>query len=192
MSASDRQDVLEALVLYIAHATKRDASFGRTKLAKVLFYSDFDSYRDAGTSLTGATYERWQFGPFPRDLLDLERRLERTGKASLDYDVPEGEEKKIVPGVDPPNLRELIEPWQVTLIDTYIRQFREQTSREVSDESHQHPGWRMAQELEVIPYETAFLPSGPPRTDQVERAKEIARDQGWLTDDGFVWERRST
>jgi hypothetical protein len=156
----------------------------------VLFYTDFDSYREAGTALTGATYERWRFGPFPRELVALEAELEDSGKASLNYDVPEGEEKKIIPRVGTPDVRALLEPWQVELVHSYIRKFREQTSREVSDESHQHPGWRMAQELQAIPYETAFLPLEPPRRDQVERAKRIAREQGWLTDDGFVWERK--
>jgi hypothetical protein len=34
-----------------------------------------------------------------------------------------------------------------------------------------------------------FLPTGPPSAEQVERAMEVARAQGFLTDDGFIWER---
>jgi hypothetical protein len=185
------RDRMEALVLYIASATKDDKNFGRTKLAKVLFYSDFGAFRDDGKPLTGATYERWQFGPFPRELPRIERELQRAGLVDLAYDVPDAEEKKIVPTGSPPDVHSVFEPWQITLVDMYIQQFREQTAREVSDESHQHLGWRMAEERQTIPYEAAFLPEGPPRRDQVARAKEIAREQGWFTREGWIWERDS-
>ena len=182
---------MEALVLYVANATKDDKTFGRTKLAKVLFYSDFGAYREGGESLTGAVYERWQYGPFPPDLFSVERGLEQARKVSLAYNVPEAEQKKIVPLVDPPDLAQFLEPWQISLINVYIDQFRRQTAREVSDESHEHFGWRMAYERQAIPYDAAFLPEGPPRPDQVERAEEVARERGWLTADGWVWERES-
>jgi hypothetical protein len=184
----DRQR-LEALVLWIAAETKDQKSFGRTKLAKVLFYSDFGAYRDADAPLTGATYGRWPFGPFPMELEAVEQDLANAGKVILDYDVAQGEEKKIIPLVDPPDVEALFEPWELALVRLYIRQFGEQSSQQVSDESHQLPGWRMAAEFQAIPYGASFLPEGPPRPDQVERAKELARQRGTLTDGGWIWER---
>src|SRR3954466_15180163 len=65
----------EGLVLFIAHSRRHDPRFGRTKLAKSLFYSDFDAYRDQGQPLTGASYIRMPFGPFPRELDSTERAL---------------------------------------------------------------------------------------------------------------------
>jgi hypothetical protein len=38
------EDRFRELVLYIAHKTKDDPTFGRTKLAKVLFSRDFVAY----------------------------------------------------------------------------------------------------------------------------------------------------
>ena len=155
----------------------------------MLFYSDLDAYRDSGEPLTGATYGHWPFGPFPMELESVETDLATSGRAFLDYDVPEGEGKKIIPLVDPPDVEAMFEAWQLALVRLYIRQFREQTAQQISEESHQHPGWRMAGAYQPISYDASFLPVGPPRPDQVDRAKEIARERGWLTDDGFVWER---
>jgi len=191
MAAFD-QTRFEALVLWIAHETKDDKNFGRTKLAKVLFYSDFDAYRETGSPLTGATYERWQYGPFPKELVEVERGLAASDMVTLDYDVPDGDGKKIRPLVEQPDLSSLFETWQIENVRIYIRQFREQTTKRVSDESHDHLGWRMARELQTIPYEASFLPSGPPRDDQVERGTQIARERGWLTDEAWIWEREST
>lgn len=185
------QERFEELVLWIAHETKDDKNFGRTKLAKVLFYCDFDAYRDGGAALTGATYERWKYGPFPPALAAIEKRLEALGKVRLDYDVPFGEEKKIVPLGPPPQAPPFLAGWQIAAMRVYIGEFSDQQTSYVSDASHKHPGWRMARELQSIPYAAAFLASGPPRTDQVERAKQIAREQGWLTSDGWIWERES-
>jgi len=182
----------EALVLWIAYETKDDENFGRTKLAKVLFYSDFDAYRTDGTSLTGATYARWPFGPFPRELEKVEQELAASGRVSLDYDVPEGEEKKIRPLAEQPDIASLFEPWQVANVRLYISQFRRQSAQHVSDVSHEHPGWLMAGQFKPIPYGTSFLPVEPPRDDQIERGERLARERGWLTDDGWICERRST
>lgn len=87
----------EALVLFIAHRRKDDERFGRTKLAKALFYSDFDAYRDQGRSLTAATYIRMPFGPFPRELRATEQTLYDRGVVYLDYVKDVYEEKRIIP-----------------------------------------------------------------------------------------------
>ena len=71
----------EDLVLFIAWAMRDDPHFGRTKLAKTLFYVDFDAYAGEGASLTGSTYEHWDHGPFPPQLYDVERKLAREGRA---------------------------------------------------------------------------------------------------------------
>lgn len=183
-------DRFEALVLYIAHQTAGDDRFGRTKLAKVLFYSDFDAYRSGGQSLTGATYARWPYGPFPRELEEIEQQLEADGKVELDYEVPQGEEKKIRPLAPEPTLN-FLEPWQVQTILVYIRQFRDQPTGQVSAESHDHFGWLMAGKFKTIPYGASFLPLSPPRADQMQRGEELARERGWLTDEGWIWERES-
>lgn len=34
-----------------------------------------------------------------------------------------------------------------------------------------------------------FMPKHPPTDEQMDRARQIARERGWLTDEGFIWER---
>ena len=43
-------------VLYVSWRMKDDERFGRLKLAKTLFYADFESYADDGQPVTGARY----------------------------------------------------------------------------------------------------------------------------------------
>jgi hypothetical protein len=180
----------EALVLYIAHRRKTDPRFGRTKVAKTLFYSDFDAYRDQDRPLTGATYIRMPFGPYPRELEATEAALADRGVVYLDYVKDVYEEKRIVPVGPPPDLSGLVEPWEQQLVGTWADRIASATAREISRLSHYHPGWLLAEETgKTIPYDTALLPQERPTGQQAEHAKEVARRRGWLTDGGWIWER---
>jgi hypothetical protein len=190
--AFDRER-FEGLVLFVAHRKKRDPRFGRTKLAKVLFYSDFEVYRDTGRSLTGATYIRMPFGPFPTQLEAVERALDDRGVVYLDYLKDEYEEKRIVPLGPPPDLSGLIEPWILHLVGAWSDRIAAATAREISQLSHHHPGWLLAESTgEPIPYETSLLPQERPTGQDAERAKQIANERGWLSSAGWIWERDST
>ena len=180
----------EALVLHIAHRTKDVPDFGRTKLAKVLFYSDFDAFRAGGESITGATYVRMPFGPFPRELDDAEHALQRTGQIDLDYDKEDYDEKRIVPIGPPPDVSQLFEGWHLVHVDHWISEISAASARRISELSHEHPGWRLARESRVeIPYATHLLPQERPTALDAENAKQIARERGWLRGDGWTWER---
>lgn len=180
----------QALVLFIAHRRQDDPQFGRTKLAKALFYSDFDAYRDQGEPLTGATYVRMPFGPFPQELEATEKALDDRGIVYLDYVKDVYEEKRIVPRGHPPDLSGLFEPWELHLVGDWTDRVASATAREISRLSHHHPGWLLARSTgEPIPYETALLPQERPTGQDAERAKQIARERGWLSDRGWIWER---
>ncbi|MDR0239119.1 MAG: SocA family protein [Deltaproteobacteria bacterium] len=64
-NAERRREKLKNAVLFFV---KNDKTVGLTKLMKLLFYLDFRLYRDTGESLTGETYEAWDFGPVPADV----------------------------------------------------------------------------------------------------------------------------
>jgi hypothetical protein len=170
----------EALVLYIANKTADDPKFGRTKLAKVLFYSDFNAYRDEGASLTGATYIRLPRGPFPKQLEAVEERLHINGIVRLAYDVPDYEEKKIVPLEPLPDLAGLFVAWQLVLVDLWIKDISAATARRISHLSHDHPGWILARENgSTIPYESAYAPNQMPPEEAVELGRRLAREHQW-------------
>ncbi|HZK15095.1 MAG TPA: Panacea domain-containing protein [Solirubrobacterales bacterium] len=186
------QNRFEALVLYIAHRRRDDERFGRTKLAKVLFYSDFAIYQDQGEPLTGATYIRMPFGPFPKALEETEQVLEAKGLAVLAHDgEDEYEEKRIIPTKSAPDLRGLFEEWQILVVNDWIDRVGAASAAQISEMSHHHPGWLLAKNNgDTIPYGTAILPQSRPTALETSRAKEVARGRGWQSGDGeWLWER---
>jgi chloramphenicol 3-O-phosphotransferase len=133
------------------------------------------------------------FGPFPRELEATENGLSDRGVVYLDYVKDVYEEKRIVPLTPLPDLSGLFEPWALHLVGTWTDRVAAAAARGISRRAHQQPGWLMARETrETIPYETALLPQERPTGQEAERAKQRARDRGWLSDAGWIWERSRT
>jgi hypothetical protein len=171
------------LVLYIARKAEDDPDFGRTKLAKVLFYSDFAAYAEEGTSLTGATYKALEFGPFPPELPTVEEQLASEKRATVERFEPgiehvEYEPWRIVP-LDDPDLS-LFEPWELVFVDQWIEKIAGASAKAISILSHDHPGWILAEKnRDAIPYETAFIGTKRPPDRAVARGRQLAGEFGW-------------
>src|SRR5437868_14530692 len=61
------EDKLAELILYIAERSEHDKEFGKTKLLKLIAYSDFGAYQRLGRPITGAHYRKLPHGPAPRE-----------------------------------------------------------------------------------------------------------------------------
>jgi uncharacterized phage-associated protein len=185
----DRQRFQE-LVLYISERTVDDPDFGRTKLAKALFYSDQEAYRELGEPITAAPYLAWEHGPFPRPLASAERLLRAAGRAhAAEESVRDFEEIRLVPtGARPANLARVgISPAQRRIVDSWVDRIRHATAREIEDLSHDHPGYRLAGRDNEIRYDSALLAQRPPTDEEVDAARRIAQERGWLV--GGEWRR---
>lgn len=177
-------DRFRELVLYIAHKTKGDPAFGRTKLAKVLFYADFEAYASDGRSLTGATYRALEHGPFPTELAAAEKELQRERRAVVERWEPPAEKGEYDPNhilpKDAPKL-ELFEAWEWTFVDHWIKEISRASAKRISELSHEHPGWQLHErDHSVIPYETQFVGRTRPSERSLERGRQLAHEFKWI------------
>ena len=60
----EREKLVEAVVFFAANVRK----LGKTKLYKLLYFLDFQHYRDTGRPVTGLDYFAWPKGPVPKAL----------------------------------------------------------------------------------------------------------------------------
>jgi hypothetical protein len=180
----------DELVLYIAERTADDKQFGSTKVAKVLFYSDLQSHRELGVSITSAEYQHWKLGPYPPKFEAARSILRHSGRATVVKSRKRFEPDRIVPTNKQPADPQAhgITPEQLAIVDAWIERLSRATANEVSQLSHKHPGYQMVGENQPIPYGAAFLAESPPTDDDSSRAKDIAQELGWLV--GNKWQRR--
>ena len=82
--AGKSDERLRELILYIADRSQTDPRFGATKLNKLVFFADFQSYAERGKPITGCQYMRLPNGPVPRHLIPIRDRLVEEGELSHD------------------------------------------------------------------------------------------------------------
>ena len=170
----------QELVLYIADRSAGDENFGATKLNKILFYCDFKAYALLGKPISGATYQRLEFGPAPKQLKPIEHEMIARGDVQVVERVHFGrKQKRLVPRRDP-NLAPFTGE-EIAIVDEVIAQARDMNATDLTDLSHCFRGWKHADPGEEIPYYTALVASDQTLTpSEVADAQQIAGQLGLL------------
>ena len=167
------ENKLAELMLYVADKLRDDRAGGATKLNKVLFFAEFAHMRRYGQPITGAEYQKLEWGPAPRRLVPVRDGLVDSGKALIEERFFLGYlQHRLVP--NEPVRPQLLSPQEIESTNEVVEDLRGLTARQVSDLSHAEEGWRMVADGETIPYEAAVL-RRPVVTERVrKRGAELA------------------
>lgn len=168
----------EELVVYIARRLGPEAALGRVKLAKLLMNSDFRAFARFGRPITGATYEKWEHGHLPRELLLVERDLEAAGAIASEQIEYYGKKLNHISARRDPDLSHFSED-ELAIIEGTLKEFGHESATYLSDLAHRERGWRLAQWKEVIPYHTVFLGHGGVTDSDIRRGEELASAHHW-------------
>jgi uncharacterized phage-associated protein len=179
MSAAEfNRKKFEELIVYFAHRLGPEAALGRVKLAKLLMLSDFGAFERYGRPITGATYEKWEQGHLPRELLLAQRDLEAEGAIAVETVDYYGKQLKRVRNLRDPDLRDFTED-ELAVVEGTIRRYGHESATFLSDMSHKELGWRLSEWKEVIPFHTVFLGAGGVSAADLRRGEELAEAHGW-------------
>jgi len=173
----DRERFKEVVHYAVHYARSRyDAdALGNTKLHKILYFTDMLHYLDTGQPLTGADYQRQQFGPTARQLSWGLGALQQEGRLSVT--------KRNYHGFPKSDYRSLVQP-DSNRISQEHRQLIEhivdfvcaRTAVEISEFSHGDV-WSSVPMGERIPYYAAFamFPAEITDRDIEDATQEAAR-----------------
>lgn len=160
----DREKLREA-ILHLAMSSEDDLHFGKTKLYKLLFFSDFAHFVSTGQAITWAEYRCFPFGPVPTEAEPLIEEMARAGELAIQHRDHFGYQQ-----VRPIALREAelsrFSGAEVARLERTVRDLRQMNASGVSELSHHFLGWQVAGERELIPYEIALIVPGPPTEHQ--------------------------
>lgn len=149
------------LVLHLAQESAGDEGFGMVKLNKLLYRADFEAFRLLGNSITGATYERQDYGPVARELpLALDELAAAGHLIWRHFDA--GPFKRDVPeAVEPPDTT-LFSDDEQAIIATALEDLRPLGGKAASRWSHEESaGWRVNQNGDEISYESGLIDLTP-------------------------------
>ena len=155
----EREKFVELLLYFARRGQDEGLVIGSTKLNKLLFFSDFRAYAKLGSPITGARYQKLDWGPAPRALLPVRSELIENGDARF---LDSEDWNQVLEPQRDPNMTLFTEE-ELFVIDEVFNELRPFNATAASDYSHWNsPGWNAADEFEDIPYASARISTERP------------------------------
>jgi len=148
---------LKELILYLVKESKDDNLFGATKLNKLLFDIDFQSYALFGVSVTGEEYVKRPYGPVPFRLPIARDELVTEGKLKIEtIERYRNKKQHVMTALGNPDLS-IFSKDELDLVDETLKENEAVSGSELSSWTHTLRPWLDAEDGEVIPYYTVFI-----------------------------------
>jgi len=152
---------LKAMLLFFGNKTNQKL-LGKTKLMKLFYFVDFGHLKKYGAPITYDTYVHLEHGPIPsiiKNLVDTTTDDIDNSVLTDTISVDKSKEnylQRIIP------LRNFLEKDEKYFSDTELKimykvceKFKDKTTKEIEDSSHNEAPWRKTSLLEIIPYQLA-------------------------------------
>ena len=154
----EREKLINAIIFF----ANNTHNLGKVKLWKLLYFLDFQHYRDVGRPVTGLQYYAWPMGPVPVDLHDevsspkedmkekLELRLSQWEKGTTLFVVPKAEFDA-----------SLFSKRELRLLESLAHEFRDSSAEKMIEATHlENQPWNKVfnvqrQRQAIIPYQLA-------------------------------------
>ena len=163
------------LALYFAHRSADDGYWGMTKLAKLLFYSDFQAYGELDASITGATYTRYPHGPYPVALKDEVDAIVKREEGYVEPVRRYGyEQRRLRPRGTSVDTSLFTDP-EIAIAEKMLERLSVKSAAEVEEEAHEEPACLLVKDGEPIPYELCFASLREPTPEEIRIGQDVAR-----------------
>lgn len=144
-------DKVCAMILYFSNRSKE---LLKTKLMKLLNYSDMLYYKENGVSISGMRYVHLPYGPVPENFDMLLGTVSADNIAHIEIEFDSGYEKhKVVPDV---NMQSgVLSDNEIKVLDRIYEKFDGYGSVDISNYSHKENGYISTKQGEIISYRYA-------------------------------------
>lgn len=130
----------------------------KTKLNKLLFYTDFVHFRDTAQSITGLRYNAIQFGPVPCNYDILYGTLADIDIIDIEYAMTQnGEIERILPNPHYHFDTSVFSSTELEVMEYIANKFKVTSASDIADISHREAAWKDNIEgKRIIPFHYAF------------------------------------
>lgn len=140
-----------AMVLFFAH---KSAGLLKTKLMKLLNYSDMIFYKENGVSISGLKYAHLPYGPVPDnfDMILGKMAADHIAHIEVFYD-GSYENHQVIPECDVPE--GILSDEEIEVLTRIYEKFKNFGSAEISSYSHRETGYNATKTGQIISYSYA-------------------------------------
>lgn len=141
-----------AMVLFFAH---KSAGLLKTKLMKLLNYSDMIFYKENGLSISGLKYAHLPYGPVPDnfDMILGKMAADHIAHIEVFYD-GSYENHQVIPECDVPE--GILSDEEIEVLTRIYEKFKNFGSAEISNYSHRETGYNATKTGQIISYSYAM------------------------------------
>ena len=162
------------LALYFAMRSANDACWGMTKLAKLLFYSDFQAYGELDASITGATYSKYPHGPHPVALGDeVDIIVDRNEGCVEPVHCYGYEQRRLKPRGESVDTSVFTDR-EIAIADEMLDRLSVENAAGTGPDAREEPAWLLVGDGAPIPYELAFASLREPTSEEMRVGREVA------------------
>lgn len=137
-----------AMVLFFAN---KSTELLKTKLMKLLNYSDMIFYKENGISISGARYAHFPYGPVPENFDILLGTMAADHIAHIEVFYDNGYEKhQVIPEEDIPE--GVLSEDELEVLERIYQKFANYGSVDISNYSHKEKGYHATRKGEIISY----------------------------------------
>ena len=142
-------------VLYFANNLNL-YQLGSTKLAKLLYYLDFISYRDRKCSVTGTFYYKQNFGPLAKDLVEIVGELVEENKLEVKTrEIPDGRETTDYNALKSSN-ESVFDQYETMLLRKLVNKYGDWKTEQIVAKSHLEAPWAKTEGGGQIDFKLSF------------------------------------
>lgn len=129
---------------------------------KLFYFLDFTHIKKYGTSITGETYYNLEFGPIPTTIKNLVDSVSDNPELAMLSDVitiqcEDGHDihKVVCLQFFTEKDKEYFSEAEFEIMESICMKFKNYSTPQIVDFSHQEAPWRLTRQLEIIPYTLA-------------------------------------
>ncbi|MDE2172759.1 MAG: SocA family protein [Patescibacteria group bacterium] len=150
------QKKYENVVLYLCDRLGGEVR-GKKKLAKLLYFADFDFYEKNEKSITGDTYKALPMGPFPISLENVSSAMTEKREIQIDrVPVQEGyNATEVYKTLKKPDLS-LFTSDEIRMLDRVVSKYGHLNGKQLEDLTHAEAPYAGTQSGHEIYYELAY------------------------------------
>ena len=146
----------ENVILYIAQKLGGEIR-GKKKLAKLLYFVDFDYFEKNSEPITRDNYKALPMGPFPEHMPDIIQGLSNEDKISVEYiDERQGYNATEVYKLTSDNLEFDFSPEETEMLDRVVKKYGHLNGKELEILTHAEAPYVGTKSGEIIAYELAY------------------------------------
>ncbi len=146
----------EQVILYLCWKLGKEVR-GKKKLAKLLYYIDFDYYEKYQKFFTGETYKKLPMGPYPVSLKKITDEMKKQKMLSIEK-IGEWD------GYNPTEVYKILKKPEISefsaeekkMLDRVIHKYGHLNGKELEDLTHSEAPYIGTEDKKEIPYELTF------------------------------------